>query len=163
MADLGSLQKAAERDGLRIAVGALISDMRGRIFVHRRGPDRRFLPNCWDLVGGHVDAGEDLLAALRREVTEETGWIVRGMPVLVHIEDWSAPGVDGPEPHREFDFLVEVDGDLEQPVIERPKHTEHRWIGPDETHVLDENLGQDGGFIRRIVERGLRADWPAIS
>lgn len=163
MADLSALQAAATAETLRIAVGALIRDGEGRVFVHRRGPYRRFLPNCWDLVGGHVEPGEDLLSALRREVTEETGWTVRGTPVLVHVEDWSAPGVDGPEAHREFDFLVDVDGDLERPAIERPKHTEHRWIGPGETEVLDENRGEDGGFIRRIVERALRAEWPAIS
>lgn len=158
MTDLDALQAAAERAGLRLAVGALIRDGEGRIFVHRRGPDRRFLPNCWDLVGGHLERGEDLLAALRREVREETGWTLRGTPVLVHIADWSAPGVDGPDPHREFDFLVDVDGDLEHPAIERPKHTEHRWIGPGETDLLDENRGEDGGFIRRIVERAVRSE-----
>lgn len=161
--DLAELQAAAMAEGLRIAVGALIRDDKGRMFVHRRGPDRRFLPSCWDVVGGHVEPGEDLLSALRREVLEETGWTVRGTPILVHIEDWSAPGVDGPEPHREFDFLVEVDGDLERPSLERRKHVEHRWIGDGETAVLDENRGADGGFIRRIVERALRADWPANS
>ncbi len=159
LTDLAALQAEAEREGLRIAVGALIRDARGRVFVHRRGPDRRFLPNCWDLVGGHVEPGEDLLAALGREVEEETGWQVRGSPVLAHVEDWTAPGVDGPEPHREFDFLVEVDGDLGQPRLERPKHVEHRWIGTSDTGLLDENRGEDGGFIRRIVERALRGEW----
>lgn len=139
-------------------MAALIRGESGRVFVHRRGPGRRSLPNCWDLVGGHLEAGEDLLAALRREVSEETGWVVRGTPVLMHVEDWTSEGVDGPEPHREFDFYVVVDGDLERPRLEVPKHVEFRWIGPDETAVLDENRGLDGGFIRRIVEKALRGD-----
>lgn len=153
--DLEALRARAEREGCRIAVGALIRDPAGRVFVHRRGPDRRFLPGCWDLVGGHVEAGEDLLTALRREIEEETGWALSGTPALMHVEDWVADGPSGPEPHREFDFYVEVVGNLGRPRIERPKHVEFRWIGPEETSILDENRGADGGFIRRIVEIAL--------
>jgi hypothetical protein len=43
---------------------------------------------------------------------------------------------------REFDFLVDVDGDLSQPRLERPKH-------------VDRAL--DGGLVRRLVELGLRS------
>jgi 8-oxo-dGTP pyrophosphatase MutT (NUDIX family) len=157
LSDLDALLARAKAEGKIVAVGAIIRDGRGRVFVHRRGPDRRFLPNCWDLVGGHVEAGEDLIAALRREVREETSWTVRGTPELMHVEDWVSEGVDGPEPHREFDFYVEVEGDLERPRLEVPKHVEFRWIGPGDTTVLDENRGLDEGFIRRIVERALGA------
>ena len=161
MADLRRLLEQAKREGKIVAVGAIIRDGAGRVFVHRRGPGRRFLPGCWDLVGGHVEAAEDLLAALSREVAEETGWSVRGTPRLMHVEDWTAEAADGPEPHREFDFYVDVDGDLAAPRLEVPKHVEFRWVGPGETAVLDENRGMDGGFIRRIVEKALRSEgWP---
>lgn len=86
---------------------------------------------------------------------------MRGAPTLVHVEDWVAPGASGPEPHREFDFLVEVDGDLERPRIEHPKHVEFRWVGPADVGVLDENRGADDGFIRRIVELTLAGKWTA--
>ncbi len=152
MADLVALQKTARSEGKICAVGALIRDRDGRVFVHRRGPNRRFLPNCWDVVGGHVEPGEDLVTALRREVQEETGWLLRGDPVLIHVEDWDAPGPEGPQSHREFDFLVEVEGDLSRPRLEQPRHVEFRWIGHGETTLLDENRGMDFGYIRRIVE-----------
>lgn len=155
MIDLAALLAACEREGRRAVVGALIRDPRGRVFVHRRGPDRRFLPDCWDIVGGHVDPGEDLLGALRREIEEETGWTLRGEPMLVHVEDWVGDDHDGPAARREFDFLVNVDGDLNRPRLEHPKHTEFRWIGPEDVAVLDENRPDDHGFIRRIVEMTL--------
>src|SRR6266545_8127579 len=107
MVDHASLQRRAEADGRRCTVGALIRDGAGRVFVHRRGWGRELFPGCWDIVGGHVEPGETLLEALSREVEEETGWRVTGTPVLVHTADW--------EGRREFDFLVDVDGDLDNP------------------------------------------------
>jgi 8-oxo-dGTP diphosphatase len=103
--DLAGLQRAAEAEGRRCVVGALIRDEHGRVFVHRRGWERSFLPGCWDIVGGHVEGGEGLLEALEREVAEETGWTVAGEPALVYVADWDAPG-EPPTARREFDFLV---------------------------------------------------------
>ena len=160
MSDLETLQRRAEAEGHRSVVAAIIFDERGRAFVHRRGPDRRFLPGCWDLVGGHVDRGETLVDALAREIHEETGWRLRGEPRLVHVEDWETPGPTGPDKRREFDFVVEVDGDLGSPVLERPKQVEFRWISAAETALLDENRNADDGYVRAIIELafGLRAE-----
>jgi 8-oxo-dGTP pyrophosphatase MutT (NUDIX family) len=152
MPDLEALQRRAEAEGRRAVVAALIFDDGGRAFVHRRGPDRVFLPGCWDVVGGHVEAGETLRAALSREVHEETGWTLRGEPRLIHVEDWETPGTTGPDRRREFDFIVEVAGDLRRPVLELPKQVEYRWITARETALLDENRGADDGYVRRVVE-----------
>ena len=152
MSELERLQRRAEADGRRAVVAALIFDPRGRAYVHRRGPDRAFLPGCWDLVGGHVEPGETLIAALAREIAEETGWRLRGEPRLIHIEDWETSGPSGPDRRREFDFLVDVDGDLAHPRLERPKQVDFRWIAPAETALLDENRGADDGYVRAIVE-----------
>ena len=87
MIDLEVLHAQARADGRRPVVGALIFDRQGRVLVHRRGPDLALLPNGWDVVGGHVETGETLLQALRREVTEKTGWQVGGSPQLVFVGD----------------------------------------------------------------------------
>ena len=132
----------------------------GRAFVHRRGADRAFLPNCWDIAGGHVEATETLLEALRREVEEETGWQVAGEPRLVHTSDWQTDPDDDRTGRREFDFLVTVEGDLSRPRLEIPEHVEFRWISAAETALLDENRGRDGGLIRTLVELALSMDEP---
>jgi 8-oxo-dGTP diphosphatase len=154
--DYERLAARAAADGRTCVVGALILNAQGRVFVHRRGPERRFLPGGWDVVGGHVEPGETLLEALAREVEEETGWRLSGKPQLVYVGDWTLPG-DEPSQHREFDFLVDVDGDLDAPRLEWPKHTELRWIGADELDLLDENRGADDGIVRHLVEIGLRS------
>ncbi len=57
----------------------LARDAEGRIFVHRRTPDKLVFPSLYDMfVGGVVGAGEDYAEAALREAEEELG--VSGLP-----------------------------------------------------------------------------------
>lgn len=161
MLDFDSLQRAAEADGRLSVVGALILDNAGRVFVHRRGPDRQLLPGCWDIVGGHVESGESLLDALAREVEEETGWSFSGVPTLAYVGDWETIRDGAQVKRREFDFLIRVTGDLNRPRLERPKHVEFRWIEPADIQLLDENRRKDDGLVRRLVELAFRSAQPS--
>ncbi|WP_405609938.1 NUDIX domain-containing protein [Streptomyces sp. NBC_01511] len=140
----------------RPVVGALIRDPYDRIFVQRRSAGRRLFPECWDVVGGAVEEGESLLDALRREIAEETGWRLRHVLARVAHEEWTADGVR----HIESDYVVEVDGDLSSPELERNKHTEFAWIAAGEVSLLDENVLRGGSaFIRDVVSAA--HDWLA--
>ncbi|TWF47796.1 NUDIX hydrolase [Neorhizobium alkalisoli] len=44
-----------------------------KILLVRRAPHRKWSPHLWDLVGGHVEKGEELDVALVRECQEEVG------------------------------------------------------------------------------------------
>jgi 8-oxo-dGTP pyrophosphatase MutT (NUDIX family) len=126
-------------------------DDAGRIFFQKRSATRTLFPNTWDVVGGHVEAGETLEDTLRREVTEETGWQL--VVVLGEVGNYTYTGEDGLQ-RVETDFLIRVDGDLDRPRLEVGKHTEYRWLGPDDLAVLDENRQINDGMIRRIAEDG---------
>lgn len=144
----GGYRRAVE-SGPLLCVGALIADANGRFFVQRRAPHRRLFPNTWDIVGGHVEPGETLEEALRREVYEETGWTVTRVLGTVGQCRWR--GNDGLE-RLETDFRVAVDGDLDRPRLEEGKHTEYRWLGPDELDLLLENREPGDDLLRAIVE-----------
>jgi len=59
----------------RIGVYGLLVGRDGRLLcVHQRGEDAEEM----QLPGGGVDKGEQPLAALHREVREETGWVIGG-------------------------------------------------------------------------------------
>ena len=131
--------------------GAVIVDDDGRIFIQRRSKDRKLFPDTWDIVGGHLEPGETLEDALHREVREETGWSVS--IILGELGEHTYIGDDGLE-RVETDYLVRVDGDLSRPRLEAGKHTEFRWIAPDDIAVLDENRGVDDGLVRQIAEQG---------
>ncbi len=52
-----------------IALAALVR--RGQLLLAHRHPDRRWYPDCWDLIGGHVELGESPEQAVKRECREE--------------------------------------------------------------------------------------------
>ena len=54
-----------------ISVAALVRD--DRVLLVHRHPERRHYPNCWDLVGGHIELGESPREAAIRECVEEIG------------------------------------------------------------------------------------------
>jgi 8-oxo-dGTP diphosphatase len=61
----------AQETMVRVCVGALmIRD--GRVLLGRRSAHKS-LAGCWDIPGGHVEPGEALDEALRRELEEELG------------------------------------------------------------------------------------------
>jgi 8-oxo-dGTP pyrophosphatase MutT (NUDIX family) len=133
------------QEPLRCA-GALILHDDGRIFVQRRSPQRKLFPNYWDIVGGHVEPGESVDDALRREVEEETGW--RISVVLGQVGEFRYTGDDGQD-RIEQDFLVRVDGNLDRPRLEEGKHTEWCWLAEPELDLLD-----DPTPLREMVAAG---------
>ncbi|MGJ7903620.1 NUDIX domain-containing protein [Lysobacter sp. 1R34A] len=53
-------------------VGALLW-RQGRVLLGLRAAHKRLAPGCWDMLGGHVEAGETPEQALWRELGEEAG------------------------------------------------------------------------------------------
>jgi isopentenyldiphosphate isomerase len=59
---------------LHRVVHVLVFSPDGLLYLQRRAPDKDVQPDKWDTsVGGHVDAGEEYLAAAHRELREELG------------------------------------------------------------------------------------------
>ena len=144
-----SLPTCADGVSKRTCVGALIRNEDGRVFVQRRSLTRRVFPGIWDVVGGHVEPGETLADALAREIHEETGWVLRQIGTQVADWEWEHDGVV----RREFDYLVEVDGDLRSPRLEAGKHDQYAWIGRDNLHLMMERRTDGDYRLRDIVAR----------
>ena len=102
-----------------IAVAALVRD--GCVLMVHRHPMRRAYPDCWDLVGGHVDVGESPHRAVSRECREELGVQIHApLPIPMTVSD---PRLDM---HA---FLVtRWEG---EPVNAAPdEHDDLRWFRP---------------------------------
>ncbi|MFB6819297.1 NUDIX hydrolase [Streptomyces sp. NPDC056347] len=135
-------------------VGAVVLDRNGAAFAQRRSPHRALFPDTWDIVGGHVEAGEGLLDALAREIEEETGWRLRHVRRFLGVTTWT--GDDGRGLRHEADYLVEVDGDLGRPALEWSKHSGFDWFGPGGLERLKENCPPGGFLIHDLIARVVR-------
>lgn len=109
------------RTRIPIAAAALVRD--GRVLLAHRHPERLWYPNCWDLVGGHVEAAELPHQAVIRECLEELSVRVHApLPIPMTVSD---PALDV---HA---FLVtRWEG---EPVNAAPdEHDQLRWFLPRE-------------------------------
>ncbi|MCA9346278.1 NUDIX hydrolase [Candidatus Saccharibacteria bacterium] len=71
-----------------------------KVFLPKRAKTKKFLPDVFELVGGHIDFGEDLEVGLKREIREE-------LNKEVELED----------PFAAFTYLNEVKGSHSVEII----------------------------------------------
>lgn len=64
------------KDYVGVGVGAVVSDVKNRLFLAQRGPAARNEPETWEFPGGVVAYGELLEDAVRREFAEEYGMTI---------------------------------------------------------------------------------------
>ena len=121
----------------------------GRVLLtHQAAPEPEF-----QLPGGGIDAGESPLAALHREVAEETGWTIGGARFLGS--------------YRRFCHMPEYDLQAEKlcqiwharPILQRsmpsePGHSAH-WVAPAEALRLLVDPGSRHA-LRRWLSSGTR-------
>jgi 8-oxo-dGTP pyrophosphatase MutT (NUDIX family) len=126
---------------IRLSVAALVRD--GLVLLVHRHPSRRWYPDCWDLVGGHVEPDELPHQAVTRECREELGVQVHGpRPIPMTISD---PTLDM---HA---FLVTRWAG--EPVNAAPEeHDDLRWFRPRE--LADLSLAHPAGLssILRAIQ-----------
>ncbi|MEU6548729.1 NUDIX domain-containing protein [Streptomyces sp. NPDC046915] len=135
-------------------VGAVILNRDGEAFAQKRSPYRRLFPDTWDIVGGHVEPGETLLEALAREVEEETGWRLRHVRRFLGATTWN--GDDGAGLRHEADYLVDVEGDLDHPMLEWSKHSTYGWFSPGNLDRLKENRDPGEFLIYELIARAMQ-------
>jgi len=93
-------------DGSHLIVSALVHREEALLLVEPQGPRDR--EPRWMLPGGRVEADEPLLVALERELAEETGLVLEGIPPIAFGVDLLT--VDGWYSALTFD--CRADGDL---------------------------------------------------
>lgn len=113
-------------DRIPIAVAALVRD--GHVLLVHRHPSRRWYPDCWDLVGGHVDAGESPHRAVVRECLEELGVrVLDPVPFAMTVSD----------PTLEVHAFVVTRWAGEPLNVDPEEHDDLRWFRPDDLSDLD--------------------------
>ncbi len=110
-----------------------------RLLLARRAPHQRRAANCWDVIGGHVEAGETIEEALIREAQEEVGLTPRRYE----------PAGSMREPRTDmygevtYHFFAVTEWEGGEPSMLGDEHTELRWLSIEEACAL-ENLALAG-------------------
>ncbi|NNN17426.1 MAG: NUDIX hydrolase [Thermoplasmata archaeon] len=133
-----------------VCVGAAIFHG-SRLLLLRRRDDLAAFPGSWDIPGGHVEEGESIVHALRREVAEETGLSIRvGTPFQAGLFEYPARR-GRPIPTVEIDFLCTPRARV-RPRLNPAEHTEFAWVAREKASRYPAPA-----FLRRIVQSAFSA------
>jgi len=126
-------------------VGVVVFCRRGRVWLGRRAHTDG--PHNWQFPQGGVDDGEDLEAAARRELHEETG--IASVELLGRTEDWLCydfpPGWNGSKAQRGWRGQKQVwfayrftgaDDEVNLQIHQQPEFDSWRWARLEETPEL---------------------------
>lgn len=124
-----------------------------QVFLPRRADTKRFLPGVYELPGGHVDFGENLLDGLAREFREEFGTeITIGDPFAAFTYSNPVKGSHSVE----IVYFAQF-SDKDSIITLNPEdHSEFDWFGEDElSRAITDTKGlEDPEF--EIIIRGFR-------
>ena len=125
-----------------IAVAALARD--GMVLLAHRHSSREHYPDCWDLVGGHVEPGESPGEAVTRECLEELGVRVHGpQPIPITVSD----------PSLEVHSFVVTRWDGEPTNAAPEEHDDLRWFRAGELADLTlAHPGSRSGLLHALRE-----------
>lgn len=117
------MQHSATKD--EIAAAAIVRD--GKLLLGHRQPQRRWYPDVWDLIGGHIEPGETAADAIHRECHEE-------LAITIHEPKPIEIPFQPPQVNLHGFLVTKWDGD---PVnMEPDEHDGLGWFVPEEPNRL---------------------------
>ena len=138
----------AQKDGVqKLVVGAVIYKNNKFLLLERVPSDS--MGGFVGIPSGTVEAGEDLLAALAREVQEETGLL--GTSVLEYLGSFDYRSSSGKKT-RHFNFFVEVEeGDIK---LSPTEHQAYYWVALSDAAFTTLNISDETkGILRAAVQQ----------
>lgn len=100
-----------------------------KVFLAKRAATKKFLPNIYELPGGHIDFGEDIVEGLRREIKEELGMTVAvGDPFAAFTYRNDIKGSRS----AEVIYFAKFKKPIEQISINSEDHSRYDWFNREE-------------------------------
>ncbi len=119
-----------------------------KVFMPRRAETKKFLPNVYELPGGHIDFGEEIILGLKREINEEFEMNIEvGEPffVFTYINEVK-------KSHSiEVIYLAQFMDNIEKIKIEPGDHSGYAWIAENEMEkVFTPGKGMDDPEMQAV-------------
>lgn len=135
-----------------VVSGAIFQPTTQKILLLKRSPAEKLFSHHWEIPGGRVDdTDKTIWDALKREVNEETGLIIKDSNITYAESgfEWarSENVKDDPEMALELNFIVESDELPEEVKLDPEEHLESLWA--DETDIMGLKMTPE---MRGVVE-----------
>jgi 8-oxo-dGTP pyrophosphatase MutT (NUDIX family) len=119
-----------------------------KVFLPKRADTKKFLPGVYELPGGHIDLGEDIVSGLKREIQEEFGMDINvGDPFAAFTYSNPIKGSHSVE----VIYLAKFKDPIENIHLEPEDHSLFEWIAENELErIMTENKNGDDPEIRAI-------------
>lgn len=100
-----------------------------KVFLPKRAATKKFLPDVFELPGGHVEFGEDPVAGLKREIKEEFSMDISvGDPFYVFTYTNQVKGSHS----IEVIYFAKFISDIKNIQLHPDDHSEYRWVAANE-------------------------------
>lgn len=111
-----------------------------KVFLPKRADTKKFLPGLYELPGGHVDFGEDIIAGLKREIQEELGMTITvGDPYAAFTYKNLVKGSHS----IEVVYFATFNKPLENIHIDPQDHSTFGWFSKDEAETVRSGMVPD--------------------
>ena len=121
-----------------------------KVYMPKRAMTKKFFPGVFEVPGGHIDFGEDIVEGLKREVREELGKdIIVGDPFSAFTYINEVKGAHCVEIAFFAQFADGIDGIALNPE----DHSEGQWFSEDQEGLYTVNRTEDD-VERRVIKRG---------
>ncbi len=119
-----------------------------KIFLPKRADTKKFLPGVYEIPGGHIDFGEEIVDGLKREIKEEFGVdIAVGDPFASFTYTNHVKGSHSVEVIYFATFISPI----EDIVIHPEDHSDYGWFAEEELEkVMTENKRGDDPEIQAL-------------
>jgi len=100
-----------------------------KVFLPRRADTKKFLPGLFEMPGGHIDFGEDIMKGLKREVAEELNMTISlGDPFAAFTYQNLVKGSHS----IEVIYFAQFIEPIENITLHPEDHSEYRWFSEED-------------------------------
>jgi len=120
---------------------------KGKLFVARRASTKKYKPDIFELPGGHIEYGENIIGGLKREIKEELNLDIRiGDPyyAVTYIDHTNN------NHYVEVVYFAQFLSPLPKIKLNPQDHSEYKWITVKE---IEETFGK-GNYELGAARRG---------
>lgn len=130
---------------LQVGVKVLLRNPEGKYLLIRRSQTEDVFQGQWDIPGGRIETGTELMDNLAREVMEETGMVLTSQAKTIAAQDILLPHQD--RHVVRITYIAEADG---EPKLS-DEHTEYQWVTLDEL----KNIDMLDRYVKALLSEGL--------